>query len=302
VILLGAALVLAGDLAGGCPAPRLHIALSRSDAKQGAILVVRLGSDADLARASAVLGGHTARLEPAEGARAFRGVVGIDFESATGREPLRVDVEGLCADAHSAAKEIEIRSGRFAVEKLTVAPAYVEPPESERDRIKEDHEKVERVWKTGDAGRRWSEPFRLPVDAPVRERSFGSRRVFNGEPRSPHSGLDLAAREGQEVSAPAPARVALAEELYFSGGTVILDHGAGLFTSYFHLSRIDVRVGDVLAAGGRVGSVGSTGRATGPHLHWSARLDGARVNPLGLLKLPSWRPPSPGDSLTGQSP
>jgi murein DD-endopeptidase MepM/ murein hydrolase activator NlpD len=135
----------------------------------------------------------------------------------------------------------------------------------------------------------------------VRERSFGSRRVFNGEARSPHSGLDLAAREGQEVSAPAPARVALAEDLYFSGGTVILDHGAGLFTSYFHLSRIDVHVGDVLAAGGRVGAVGSTGRATGPHLHWSARLDGARVNPLGLLELPSWPLPSTRNSLTGQS-
>src|SRR5262249_43930345 len=115
-------------------------------------------------------------------------------------------------------------------------------------------------------------------------------------------GLDLAARQGQEVSAPAPARVALAEDLYFSGGTVILDHGAGLFTSYFHLSRIDVRAGDLVAEGARVGAVGATGRATGPHLHWSARIDGARVNPLGLLKLPRWPRASPPSGLTGQSP
>jgi murein DD-endopeptidase MepM/ murein hydrolase activator NlpD len=302
VIVLGAALVLAaGAAGGGCPVPRLEVALSKTDAKQGSILVVRLTSDADLARAAVRLGGRAERLEADGGARAFRGIVGIDFESATGGEDLRVDVEGLCGDAHAAAKRIDVRSGRFAVEKLTVAPGYVEPPESELDRIREDREKVERVWKSGDAERRWSGPFRLPVDAPVREKSFGSRRVFNGQSRSPHSGLDLAAREGQEVAAPAPARVALAEDLYFSGGTVILDHGAGLFTSYFHLSRIDVKAGDVVVEGARVGAVGATGRATGPHLHWSAKIAGARVNPLGLLKLPSWPVASVRNNLTGQS-
>jgi len=87
------------------------------------------------------------------------------------------------------------------------------------------------------------------------------------------------------VEAPASARVVLAEDLYFSGGTVILDHGGGLFTTYFHLSAIDVKPGDLVAAGQRVGAVGATGRATGPHLHWGARLHRARVNPLDLLKL-----------------
>ena len=219
---------------------------------------------------------------------AFRGLVGVDFESATGPSALRVEVEGRCGDTHALARSVDVRSGFFAVEKLTVAPAYVEPPASELDRIREDREKVARVWQTGDSNRRWTGPFRLPVDAPVRAKSFGSRRVFNGVPRSPHSGLDLAAYAGQEIDAPAPGRVALAEDLYFSGGTVILDHGAGLFTSYFHLSRLDVKVGDVVAPGGRLGAAGATGRATGPHLHWAARLEGARVNPLDLLKLPSW--------------
>ena len=149
--------------------------------------------------------------------------------------------------------------------------------------------------------RRWTGPFRLPVDAPVREKSFGSRRVLNGTPRSPHSGVDLAARQGQPVVAPAPGRVALAEDLYFSGGTVILDHGAGVFTSYFHLSKIDARIGELVAEGAGIGAVGATGRATGPHLHWSARVDGARVNPLGLLKLPEWPLQRPEKNLTGQS-
>ena len=93
------------------------------------------------------------------------------------------------------------------------------------------------------------------------------------------------------MRAPAPGRVVLAEELYFSGGTVILDHGAGLFTSYFHLSRIDVRPGDRVETGAALGAVGATGRVTGPHLHWSARLGSARINPLALERLPPWPAP-----------
>ena len=291
MILFGGVSLLAGLLAGGnCPAPRLEVSLSRSAAKQGALVVLTLSSDTDLARASVEFEGHAARLEAGPSPRTFRGLIGVDFESATGPASLRIETEDPCGGRHSAARRIDVRSGNFSVEKLTVAPEYVEPPPAELDRIRDEREKVARVWKNGDAGRRWSGPFRLPVDAPVREKSFGSRRVYNGEARSPHSGLDLAAHAGQDVDAPAPGRVALAEDLYFSGGTVILDHGAGLFTSYFHLSRIDVRVGEVVGAGIRIGAVGATGRATGPHLHWSARLDDARVNPLGLLDLPAWPP------------
>jgi murein DD-endopeptidase MepM/ murein hydrolase activator NlpD len=100
--------------------------------------------------------------------------------------------------------------------------------------------------------------------------------------------VDLAAASGAPVAAPAGAVVALADELYFSGGTVILDHGGGLFTTYFHLSRLDVKTGDRVGAGDALGAVGATGRATGPHLHWGARLNRARVNPLDLLTLPRW--------------
>jgi hypothetical protein len=289
MILAGGALLVAGIAApGSCAVPHLEVSLSRAPAKQGAIVVVTLGSDVPLGSARADFEGHASVLEPGASPKSFRGLVGVDFESHTGPASLRIDVEGLCGDRHSATQRVEVRSGKFSVETLKVAPEYVEPPASELARIHEDQEKVGRVWKSGDAERRWSGPFRLPVDAPVREKSFGSRRVFNGVPRSPHSGLDLAAHAGQDVDAPAPGRVALAEDLYFSGGTIILDHGGGLFTSYFHLSRIDVKVGEEVGAGKRIGAVGATGRATGPHLHWSARLDGARINPLGLLQLPAW--------------
>ncbi len=302
MILPGGALALAAALAAGpCPAPRLEVALSRADAKQGAIVAATVRSDVALSRVSLLFEAHPSELEAAPGGREFRGLVGVDFESVAGRHSLRVEAVGLCGDAHPETRSVDVVSGKFAVERLRVAPEYVAPPESELERIRDDREKVARVWESGDSARRWAGPFRLPVDAPVREKSFGSRRVFNGTPRSPHAGLDLAAHQGQPVVAPAPGRVALAEDLYFSGGTVILDHGAGVFTSYFHLSRIDVRVGEIVAEGADIGAVGATGRATGPHLHWSARVEGARVNPLGLLKLPEWALEPAGNSLTGQS-
>ncbi len=225
--------------------------------------------------------------DPSANGRLFRALWGFDFESAVGPRRVRVETAGLCGDEHQARWDPRVRSGRFPEQRLTVDPAYVEPPPSELERIQEDKEKVARVWAASGASRLWDGPFRLPVAAPLRE-NFGARRLFNGKPRSRHGGVDLAAVSGAPVTAPAEAVVALADELYFSGGTVILDHGGGLFTTYFHLSRIDVKAGDRVGAGDRLGAVGATGRATGPHLHWGARLNRARVNPLDLLKLPRW--------------
>ncbi len=121
--------------------------------------------------------------------------------------------------------------------------------------------------------------------AGVKGRNFGRRRIFNDKPRSPHSGTDLSAPEGTPVEAAAAGRVALAEDLYFSGNLVVLDHGGGVYTLYAHLSRIDVEVGQPVKAGEIVGLVGATGRVTGAHLHWGARIGEARVDPASLLDL-----------------
>ncbi len=293
--MLGQAFALAvGVAAGDCRAPVLTIRVSPRVAKQGGICAVTLESDLALARATVTSGGHEAAMEAAPGGRTFRGLVGVDFESPVGVREVAIEAEGLCGDRHAAARKLKVVSGRFPVQKLRVAPAYVEPPESELDRIREDREKVARVWETGRASRAWTTAFRPPIEAAIHD-NFGSRRVFNGQPRSPHDGVDIAAAAGVPVRSPAAAVVALAEALYFSGGTVILDHGTGLFTLYFHLSRIDVKAGETLVPGQMIGAVGATGRATGPHLHWGARLNRARVNPLDLLRLAAW--PDPGSVL-----
>jgi murein DD-endopeptidase MepM/ murein hydrolase activator NlpD len=301
VSLLGVLALAGGIAAGDCRAPRLTAALSPGTVRQGGVVVATLKSDAQLDEARVFAGEREIAMEAEPGGRRFRALVGVDFESAVGKRALRFEGRVPCGEKAELSRELAVGSGKFAVEKLKVAPEYVEPPESELERIQRDQERVAQVWRSGDAARRWTGPFVLPVDAPIRRESFGSRRVLNGESRSAHAGLDLAAASGQPVRAPAPARVALADDLYFSGGTVILDHGEGLFTSYFHLSRIDVKAGEILATGAAFAAVGATGRATGPHLHWSAKIAGARINPLGLLQLPKWPLPEARSDLTGQS-
>src|SRR5262249_28752592 len=127
-------------------------------------------------------------------------------------------------------------------------------------------------------------PFVRPVDAPANS-AFGSRSVFNGQPRSPHPGADFLSPAGTPVKAANAGRIVLADDLYYTGGTVIIDHGLGVFSLFAHLSAIDVHDGDMVVAGQVLGNVGATGRVTGPHLHWSVRINGARVDPLSLLSV-----------------
>jgi murein DD-endopeptidase MepM/ murein hydrolase activator NlpD len=252
---------------------------------------VTLRSSVPLSRATLTDGQHRAVLESSNGGdgRVLRGLWGVDFESAVGSRQVEVEAFGRCGDGspHPASWKFRVAPGNFPQQKLSVNPAYVEPPESEKERIARDREKVAAVWAAMPTPRVWDRAFVLPVEATPRE-NFGARRVFNGKTQSRHAGADLVAAEGSPIRAPAPGTVRLAEDLYFSGGTVIVDHGGDLFTTYFHMSRIDVKPGDRVAPGDVLGAVGATGRVTGPHLHWGARLNGARVNPLGLLKLPTW--------------
>jgi murein DD-endopeptidase MepM/ murein hydrolase activator NlpD len=225
-------------------------------------------------------------LERDASGRVFRGLLGVDLDAPTGeREFVLESPEG---DARTSLRT-RVLKGSFRVQKLTVDPKFVEVPPEEKERVKADGERVNAAYRSAEAERRWT-AFVRPVA--YGGTNFGSRRVYNGKTQSFHAGLDMPAPAGTPVAAAADGRVALAGDLYFSGGTVLLDHGGGLFTQYMHLSRVDVKDGDVVKKGAVVGLAGATGRVTGPHLHWGARWNGARVNPEALLALPAR--PAPG--------
>jgi len=135
--------------------------------------------------------------------------------------------------------------------------------------------------------RLWQGPFRVPIEDRKPSSSFGRRRILNGQPRSPHTGVDIGAPTGTPVHAMQRGRVVLDEDLFFSGRTVVVDHGLGLFSFYGHLSASKVQPGRVIEAGEVIGLVGATGRVTAPHLHWAVRLGDARVDGLDLVRLTS---------------
>lgn len=211
----------------------------------------------------------------------WRALVGIDLDTMPGTYPITVETR---ADETTvrAARDLVITAHHFPTRQLAVDDAYVNPPASAADRIAREARELDRLWTESAPERLWSGAFARPVPQEANS-AFGTRSIFNGQPRSPHSGADFLSPAGTPVHAPNGGRIVLARDLYFSGVTVIIDHGLGLFSLLAHLSSIDVREGDVVVTGQLVGAVGATGRVTGPHLHWAVRLGGARVDPLSLL-------------------
>jgi murein DD-endopeptidase MepM/ murein hydrolase activator NlpD len=177
----------------------------------------------------------------------------------------------------------------YPQQKLEVEPKLVNPPEDQLERIRRERERVATVW-ASELEARFALPLAAPLDPMPEGRSFGSRRVLNGEARSPHTGVDFSVAPGTPVHAADDGIVALASELYFAGNAVFIDHGDQLFSMYFHLSEIAVEDGAEVRRGQLIGKVGATGRVTGPHLHFAIRWHDARIDPSLLLADPALIP------------
>jgi murein DD-endopeptidase MepM/ murein hydrolase activator NlpD len=241
----------------------------------GGVVTLELGASAERPR---VTYGDVPVLVIGDPAR-WRAVVGIALTTAPG--PAAVDVF-TARDGAARRVAFEVRPTRYAEQHLTVAPGHVNLSKDDQARFAREHAHQKEVIATFSENVPQDLRMRVPVDG-TRSGSFGLRRVFNGQARNPHSGMDIAASVGTPVVAPAPGRVIDSGDYFFNGKTVWIDHGAGLLTMMCHLSAVHVRVGDRLAAGDRVGEVGATGRVTGPHLHWSVSLNRAMVDPALFL-------------------
>ena len=217
----------------------------------------------------------------------WQGLVGIDLLVEPGRHDVALRIIPATT-ANGAALErvytLSIEHKAYQTRQLTVAPRYVEPPPEVGERIAREAQQQRAIFTTATEERLWRGSWQRPVAGRATS-AFGSRSVFNGQPRSPHSGADFRAAEGTPVTAPNVGRVVLTGDTYFSGGSIILDHGWGLYSYFAHLSAILVEEGDLVARGQVVGHAGATGRVTGPHLHWTLRVNGARVDPLSLIDI-----------------
>jgi len=177
---------------------------------------------------------------------------------------------------------VTISAYPYPVQELTVPPSTVDLSPENQARYQREARRITRLWRR-ESPTRFSLPLAPPLVPLPAGRSFGNRRVLNGQPRSPHSGVDYSAARGTPVYAAAAGQVVLAENHFFSGNSVFLDHGGGLITMYFHLEHMAVTAGSEIERGQQVGTVGATGRATGPHLHFGVRWHGARIDPTVLL-------------------
>lgn len=255
--------------------------------RQGQIVVVTLPVEGETASVQGSFLGRTVPFfeDPRPGEpKGYVGLLGLDLQDEPGTHELAVEVK-QGDKTKRLSYHILVVKEKFRREHLTLPKDKVDLDEKALARWKAEQEAVKQALAADSGSRLWQSRFVEPVNG-RRTGIFGSVRVMNGQPRNPHNGEDIGAPLGADVAATNDGVVRLTVDHFFSGKGVFLDHGLGFYTMYFHLSEVLVKDGDVVKAGQVVGKVGATGRATGPHLHWGVKLNGARVNPYALLELP----------------
>jgi len=250
----------------------------------GQIILARLVQAPDVKRVSIRFGDAIYELGPREQALETFALIGLDLGLKPGPYDLEMTVYLRDGRVEELKHQVLVGARDFPVKKLWVKEEFVRPPPEVQDRIQREAEILEIAYSVSSEKWLGEGLFERPHGGGMTP-NFGEKRIYNDVPRSTHSGVDIAAPYGSPVYSSNTGRVVLAKDLYFSGKTVIIDHGLGLFTFYCHFSRLKVRRGDLIKKGTVIALAGSSGRSTGPHLHWGVRLLGSRVDPAALLGL-----------------
>ncbi len=267
--------------------------------KQGQVLVVKVPVTEEVTEVKGTFLNRTIpffrEMRPGEPA-GYLGLVGIDLQDDPGTYELAIDVKNG-EQTKQLSFNVLVAKEKFTVEHLKLPKDKVDLDEKSLARWKKEQEQVREALAENSALRLWQSNFVEPVTG-KRTGIFGSVRIMNGQARNPHNGEDIGAPQGTDVAATNDGVVRLTVDHIFSGRGVFVDHGLGFYSMYFHLSEVLVKDGDLVKAGQIIGKVGATGRATGPHLHWGVKLNGARVNPYALLDLPFKNGSSPAAAMT----
>ena len=266
------------------PRPACRLLLPTQKIYPGSVFLAKARCSDAIGSATGMFGQRRLIFFPGKKKTVSYAFVGVDLETKPEnyRFEARLDLEG--SGTVDLQESVRVHPKLFPVQKITVAEKFAKPSPEDQRRAEDETKRLEAIWKTASTPRYWNGKFMAPLSSELTS-GFGRRRVVNGQSRSPHSGVDLKAVTGTPIHAANSGKVVIAEDLFFSGNTVVIDHGLGLYTYYGHCSKILIQVNEIVKSGQVIAEVGATGRVTGPHLHWACRLNEARVNPLDLLSL-----------------
>ena len=207
------------------------------------------------------------------------GFLGVDLTAGSGQNDVVIKMSDSGPEQRL---NMEIREKDYGVRNLTLPQHMVDLDAETLARVRKESAVTNALWKAEPSNPLWDSPFMKPIPGEVIG-PFGRRSVINGQPRSPHTGVDLRGKKGTPIKAINDGRVVLTSDHFFSGLSVVIDHGGGIQSMYFHMDKIQVQQGEMVEKGTVIGSVGSTGRVTGPHLHWGVRVNGSRIDPAQLV-------------------
>ena len=248
---------------------------------QGAVYPIRALGPTSLKSIYVEFQGVRVPMAVGEQKGAYEGLIGIDVNTRPATYPIKIVGTDEGSGVYLSPLSFKVEKVDFGVQKLSLPSSMVDLDTKTLGRVNQEARQLKTLLQASRGERLWRGTFIRPVEGEV-SGAFGLSRIINGKRRGQHTGIDLQAEEGTPVLACNSGMIVLVDQLFFSGKSVILDHGWGLFSMYFHLSETRVNEGDRVNKGAMLGRVGSTGRSTEPHLHWGIRMNGARVDPLSL--------------------